>query len=404
MSNPQKIICSGNIEELKKIQDYINSLPKERNIKVELENQEVKTDKLISPEIIEDFQKKLDNNNFYIREEAALDLGITRDPQGIDLLLPKIEDENLEVRQAVCHALGEIGVNEKKVVDALINRLKNDTDLEVKQIVALALGKIGSQDVIPSLLECLNKTTKEAWFVKEAIAQALGMINLEGYQDKNKVIESLKELAKEKDVFIQKSALFALEKINSQQPATVTQESTAELNNETEVKQESELPSESPPIKLLNWLEEKGSQLGDLVTETFKPLIEPNQYAYGWRNLNDEEQERNYTTEKIKDLGIRLNGHFIALVVSLKQENPEKIKIRLRLIPQAEQQYLPQGLTLAILDENNNSVLDKSGAPLQTYARERDKWIQLELSGRPDEAFQVQIAKDETNWKEKFTI
>jgi hypothetical protein len=347
---------------------------------------------------INQFKRNLKHEDADVREEAALYLAVCKDPQTIPLLVTHLGDSDPEVRGMICYALGEIG---DTIAVGFLSQSLQDEDIQVRQVTAEVLGKIGSLEGIALLLECLQTETEG--IVLEKIAQALGMINIEQYKDKKQVIEALEALAQEEDPFIQKQAFLALEKLNYPQPAPVTQESTSPLTNEAEARQESQMPSPSQPVKLLNWLEDKGSQLVDQVTETFNSLTQTHQNAYGWRNLDDTEQKRNYTIEKIKDLGIRLKGHSLVLLVSIKQENPQKIKIRLRLIPQGEQ-YLPQGLTLTILDENDNLVLDKSGTPLEAYARERDNWIQLELSGQPEEAFKAKIALGKSSLTEKFII
>lgn len=106
------------------------------------------------------------------------------------------------------------------------------------------------------------------------------------------------------------------------------------------------------------------------------------------------------------DLGIRLGGSFVSLVVSVKYEAPEKTHIRLRVYPssQTENIYLPPNLKLSVLDEKGEPVLDEAQAPLEAISRATDNWIQLQLYGSPGEEFRVNLSLDNTKITEDFVI
>jgi len=106
------------------------------------------------------------------------------------------------------------------------------------------------------------------------------------------------------------------------------------------------------------------------------------------------------------NLGIRLGGQLVSLVVSAKYESPEKTHIRLRVYPssQTKNNYLPPNLKLSVLDEKRKPVLDEAQIPLEVISRSHDNWIQIQLYGYPGEEFSVKLSLNDTNVMEYFVI
>lgn len=103
---------------------------------------------------------------------------------------------------------------------------------------------------------------------------------------------------------------------------------------------------------------------------------------------------------KLIDLGIELAGNPVALVVTLTQvEASEEIDIRLRVYPTGQQNYLPPGLQLIVLDESGDSLPE-----FKAEARNADDWIQREFSGEPGERFSVTVALGDDSITENFVI
>jgi hypothetical protein len=103
---------------------------------------------------------------------------------------------------------------------------------------------------------------------------------------------------------------------------------------------------------------------------------------------------------KLIDLGIELAGNPVALVVTLMPvEASEEIDIHLRVYPTGQQNYLPPGLQLIVLDESGDSLPE-----LKAEARSADDWIQREFSGQPGERFSVKIALGDVSIIENFMI
>ncbi len=70
--------------------------------------------------------------------EMAVKRGIE---QRADLILPLLSSPDRLLRRHICGLLGNCG--DKKAVDALIDRLRNDISADVRVVAAYALGKIG---------------------------------------------------------------------------------------------------------------------------------------------------------------------------------------------------------------------------------------------------------------------
>jgi hypothetical protein len=94
------------------------------------------------------------------------------------------------------------------------------------------------------------------------------------------------------------------------------------------------------------------------------------------------------------DLGLYLDGAAIALVVSTLRKPNDELAVLLRVYP-TQQQHLPAGLQLAGRDE-------AGAAFLVAMARERDHYIQLKFSAKPEERFAVQVAYGEGEYVEHF--
>lgn len=111
----------------------------------------------------------------------------------------------------------------------------------------------------------------------------------------------------------------------------------------------------------------------------------------------DDDPVVDVSAGKLIDWGMQLAGHAVVLNVKVTQRADESVKIRLRVYPAGEQTYLPPGLQLILIDE--------AGATrLEAQARSTDNWIQLELSGEPEERFSVRVALENVSITEDFII
>ncbi|MEG4249418.1 DUF1822 family protein [Microcoleus sp. Pol10D4] len=96
------------------------------------------------------------------------------------------------------------------------------------------------------------------------------------------------------------------------------------------------------------------------------------------------------------DLGIKLVGHPVALIVYLSPESNTKWNILLQLRPGGGQTYLPPEVQMIVLDAGE--------VFLEARSRSADNWIQLEFTGEPGERFSVKVALGDASIVEDFVI
>ena len=105
------------------------------------------------------------------------------------------------------------------------------------------------------------------------------------------------------------------------------------------------------------------------------------------------------TRAKQVDLGIRLSGHPLALIVTIAPQTDGQTYIRLRLRPSGGQICLPPGVRLTVFDESGTTSPD-----LGAQARDADDWIQLQFRGDPGEEFRVEVTFEDASITEYFMI
>lgn len=131
-------------------------------------------------------------------------------------------------------------------------------------------------------------------------------------------------------------------------------------------------------------------------------------FAFRAAELANRSDVTDISRAKLIDLGLQLGQTLqIALVVHLVQAAevsradampaPARTDIVLQVRPVGESPYLPEGLTLSVLDEQNNSFMTAT-------SRAIDNYIQLRLSGQSGETFGVQIVAEENSFTEWFVI
>ena len=101
---------------------------------------------------------------------------------------------------------------------------------------------------------------------------------------------------------------------------------------------------------------------------------------------------------KLIDLGLRLGGQAVALLVAIAPDAEQKVGILVQLHPTGGETYLPPHLSVGLLSE--------SGTTLQeVQSRSQDNYIQLKrFRGLPGECFNIQVAYGEASVTETFVI
>ena len=98
-----------------------------------------------------------------------------------------------------------------------------------------------------------------------------------------------------------------------------------------------------------------------------------------------------------KDLGLYLTGQYVALAVGLLPKTNNTLLILARLYPINNEQYLPEGLKLAGLDESDRSFFE-------ILARKQDNYIQFKFTAEVGDRFMLQITLEGASFSEVFVV
>ena len=162
-----------------------------------------------------------------------------------------------------------------------------------------------------------------------------------------------------------------------------------------------ESTADSSLVNLGNWFD----SVFDAGWQTVESLFSPQQLipALGFRNANasdgepfDLSADMGVTRAKEIDLGVQLGDRGVILLIRLIPEANDRIGITLQVHPQPDKLYLPEALTLKIL-ENSEEFME-------AQARSQDNFIQLQFSGQTGERFTVEIVLNEARFSEHFRL
>jgi HEAT repeat protein len=121
---------------------------------------------------VEPLISALKDENWQIRDGAAVVLGKIKNVRAVEPLIVTLKDKVSEVQKSVVSALGEI--KDTRAVEPLIDILKNDaTFYWVREKAAEVLGKIKDARAVEPLITALND---KDWQVRNSAVEALGKI------------------------------------------------------------------------------------------------------------------------------------------------------------------------------------------------------------------------------------
>ena len=125
----------------------------------------------------------------------------------------------------------------------------------------------------------------------------------------------------------------------------------------------------------------------------FPEIWQPFEEIYADRGLTLAFRTADVRRAKLIDLA----GYIVALVVTLKPGNNQKMGIQLRVYPGSDRIYLPSQLKLTIVTETGEVFRE-------VMARNNDEFIQYEFSGQRGEQFSVRIGLGEVSVTQPFII
>lgn len=147
---------------------------------------------------------------------------------------------------------------------------------------------------------------------------------------------------------------------------------------------------ENTRIKLDRWLQgiiDRGWQSIDSLISLDANL------ALSTRNISE-----GIKVGKLINFGIELGNQKVTLVITIKQEAEEKLRVEVQLYPTSGERYLPQNVELILLS--------KTGKTLQTVeSRHQDNYIQLKpFKGKIGKQFALETSLGNVRFRENFEL
>ena len=150
-----------------------------------------------------------------LRRRAALAVGRLQDSAGTSLLLPLLDDPNVEVRREAVFALGQIGLAHPAGAGppaagrAALERLAGEGDAPTVELALEALGKLGDKAATPRVASCLGHADPR---VREAAAVALWRLA------DSTALNPLLQALEDPEASVRWRVIYALERITAPEP------------------------------------------------------------------------------------------------------------------------------------------------------------------------------------------
>jgi len=200
-------LCLSPSSKITDILDTIESMVHDPQLPMPVE--------IIIPKYLEDMQNKV-NEDLRINASRALgDLGIT-DSKVVDALLAALHDPNTWVRRYSAKSLGNLMKkspefpNRSEVATSLIKILDSNDDKSARVETIRALGPLGSKDS-KVVLALISSSQDELPGVRMEVAEALG----EAVVNREEVLSTLLRLLGDPDGWVRMKAATALGKFKS---------------------------------------------------------------------------------------------------------------------------------------------------------------------------------------------
>ena len=130
--------------------------------------------------------------------------------------------------------------------------------------------------------------------------------------------------------------------------------------------------------------------------QTLDRLINP-EANLAWSSRSGDAETSEIRGGKLVNLGMQLDRHPIALLVTVVPEN-EKVNVNIQALPTGEDLFLPPGLKVALVS-STDKVLQ------EVVSRERDNYIQLRsFKGRAGIHFRIEVTLDDVKVSEAFEL
>ena len=128
------------------------------------------SEKLSEELLFEILRGGLKDDEYQVRGQAALALGLLKDKRAVEPLISALNDDQSQVRAQAADALGLL--KDKRAVEPLISAL-NDDQSQVRVTAALALGLLKDKRAVEPLMNALNDDQSQ---VRVTAASVLGLL------------------------------------------------------------------------------------------------------------------------------------------------------------------------------------------------------------------------------------
>ena len=178
-----------------------------------------------NPEVEDLFTRALQHAEGNVRKEAIIGVSMILKKDGESLLLPILNDADIEMRKRAATALAELGCKDPELLECVIGLLTGHRETDAEQLIemvsSLNVPEDASQrleevliDLIkgPSLLARITREAQPPSGLKKAAIDLLGKIGSQ------KAIKALNGYSHRKDPALSEAALSAAEKIRGRAP------------------------------------------------------------------------------------------------------------------------------------------------------------------------------------------
>ena len=155
------------------------------------EEWEVVKDSINDNGVINSLIDSLKDENWSVREAAAISIGILKDKRLVQPLSDVLLNGNAIARAAAAEAIGQLGIKDERFVSLLINALK-DKEAIVRNAAADAIGQLGIKDerFVQPLIDALKDENKG---VLLASTIAIGLLGIKTKRFIEPLIDVLKD-------------------------------------------------------------------------------------------------------------------------------------------------------------------------------------------------------------------
>jgi Protein of unknown function (DUF1822) len=194
------------------------------------------------------------------------------------------------------------------------------------------------------------------------------------------------------DLSVQRPAMSFRSRALPGQPSPASPENLSSIQRRTQQLYEAQQLTQ--PESLTVGLNDSGAIVAALSNLVAQTTDEETRWQAADLLMNQDPKQEATGLRRFSDLGLRLGGHAVALMVGILPRPDGLLSVLLRLYPMGEKSALPKNLSLAVSDDD--------GQYIEAVSRDYDGCIQLKFGAAIDEHFSVRVSLGEASLVEHF--